>query len=507
MSERNDTLVAGYFSGTLTGQELAELKKVLREDERALERFCDEADFEQLLREVSITMPLAQISTSRKKRSPRTVWAAVALLLLTTLLISFFAFQGGRPEILAEVRVSPLGRISTSGPAEGRRVDGLLEKGATVRVAQGSAEIQFREGVVCFLEAPGELTLTRKGLVHLKGGRASFDVEERARGFQVVSGDLALTDLGTTFGVDATHSSPEVHVLSGLVIGQSRSGKREETRVLGGQAMALVDPGEMTPIPIDRQRFRSSLGEGIPALHLPFDGVGERTGDCGGSIAARDEVQLVMGDSYAPQSVEGRFGNCLHFDGKRTHALTNWAGISGSQARTISFWIMTGTNGPNPILGWGFSPGSDKMSYFGVRLGEEGRLRIVSGRRWLEGGAQLNDGRWHHIVVITGDYQKGAWPVTRLYIDGERALLTPRVPVDGPVASLDTFNTLTNEVGSSPLMIGRFMRQEEEEQPWHLKSFDGSIDEVIVAEGLLDEDGVKALYEGRLMDSGLELKF
>lgn len=213
-----------------------------------------------------------------------------------------------------------------------------------------------------------------------------------------------------------------------------------------------------------------------------------------------------MGDSYASQSAEGRFGNSLRFDGKRTHALTNWAGISGSQARTISCWIKTDKIGANPILGWFFSPGIDKMSYFGVRLGEEGRLRIVSGRRWLEGGAQLHDGEWHHIAVITGDYQRGAWPVTRLYIDGKRALLTPRVPVDGPVASLDTFNTLTSEVGSSPLMIGRFMRQEEEERPWHLNSFCCSIDEVIVAEGLLDEDGVRALYEGRLMDSGLELE-
>lgn len=270
MNERMNTLAAAYFSGTLQGKELAKLKKILQEHERALKHFCDEADFEQLLREISITMPLSRLSTVQKKRFPRALWVAAAILLLTTVWLSFFAIQRGRPEILAELRVSPLGRITISGPAEGKRIEGQLEKGATLRVAQGSAEIQFREGVVCFLEAPSELTLTRKGVVLLKGGRASFDVEERARGFQVVSGDLELTDLGTTFGVDASHSSPEVHVLSGLVVGQSRSGKREETRVVGGQEMALVDPGEMTPIPIDRQRFRSSLGEGIPASIFPL---------------------------------------------------------------------------------------------------------------------------------------------------------------------------------------------------------------------------------------------
>lgn len=503
MNERIDTLASAYFSGTLTSDELAELKCLLREDKQALKRFCDEADFEQLLREVSIAVPLSKLP-QRERIPQRALWTAAALVLLSTVLLSFGVHHFRRAEILAEIRVSPQGLIAISGPAEGKRLKGQLEKGSTLRVVQGSVELRFREGVLCFLEAPAQLTLTRKGLVQLTSGRARFDVEERARGFQVLSGDLALTDLGTTFGVDASQPSPEVHVLSGLVVGQSRSGKREESHVVGGQAMALVEPGEMTPIPIDRLRFRSSLGTGIPALHLSFDQAESSEMVCGGSIASRDEVHLLMDSAYPPQSAPGRFGEALEFDGERTLVLTNWSGISGSKARTISFWIQTTRNGANPILGWGFSPGIDKMSYFGVRLGEQGRLRIVSGRRWLEGGEQLHDGQWHHIVVITGDYQKGAWPVTRLYIDGERSLLTPRVPVEGAVASLDTFDTLTNEVGSCPLMIGRFMRQEEV-QPWVLDSFHGLIDEVIVAEGILSEEGVGALFEGLLRESGLDL--
>lgn len=505
MKKRLSELTAAYFSGTLKEGELDELKTFLRKDGKFLKRFCDEADFEQELREVSMAMPFP----SRVQRKPfwgrKMVWVAAALLFFALGLGGLVSYRAARPEILADFSVSPHGRILVSGPAEGKRAEGQLEKGATVRVAQGSVMIEFREGVRCLLDAPSELTLKREGLVVLTGGRARFDVEEQARGFQVISGDLQLTDLGTSFGVDASRNSPEVHVLSGLVIGQGRSGKREETRVEGGQAMVLAGKGGLTPIPIDEERFPSALGSGIPALRLSFDGDDVQAGHCSGSIASRDGVQLVMNNEFAPQFVPGRFGKALQFDGEKTHARTNWSGISGSRARSVSFWLKTTQGGlANPILGWGLASGDDRMSFFGLRLSADGGLRMVSGRRWLEGSTVLDDGEWHHVVLVTGDYKKGAWPVTRLYVDGVREGLTPRVPMDGKMASLDTFDTVTSEPGCEPLMIGRFMRARES-FPWDLDSFSGLIDEVIVAEGLIDENGVRALYEGRLEESGLDL--
>ncbi|MGJ8724257.1 MAG: LamG-like jellyroll fold domain-containing protein [Roseibacillus sp.] len=506
MMARLEELASAYFSGTLKEGEIEELKELLHSDDKLLKRFCDEADFEQTLREVSVSVPLASMGPVAHRSKRSWMLAAAALLMLSFGLALFFHLSPSRQPILAEMTVSPHGLIAVSGPAEGSRKAGQLEKGATLRVVQGTVEIQFFEGVRCLIEAPAELSLEKKGLVHLKGGRARFDVEKQARGFQVISGDLELTDLGTSFGVDATNLTPEVHVLSGLVIGQGRSGNREETRVEGGQAMVLAEEGLMTPIPIDQERFPSSLGSGIPALLLSFDTENEEAGRCSGSIASRDSVQLVMDDPYSPQLVEGRFGKGLLFDGKKTHARANWPGISGSQARTVSFWFKTSKGGrANPILGWGLAAGNDRMSFFGLRLGKEGRLRMVSGRRWLEGVSVLDGGSWHHVVIVTGDYKKGAWPVTQLYIDGVPEEMTPRVPMDGKMASLDTFNTVTTDPGSEPLMIGRFMRAIEE-SPWELASFAGLIDEVIIAEGIVDSIGVCALYEGRLADSGLDLE-
>lgn len=501
MKRRPEELTAAYFSGTLQGQEFEELKIYLRKDRQFLKRFCDEADFEQELREVAMAMPFAP-RAAKKRLGRGTSWAVAALLFLASGWGFFEFWRGREPEILADFTVSLNGRVLLSGPSEGRRESGQLEKGATLRVAQGTVEIVFREGVRCLLDAPGELSVVKQGRVILQGGRARFDVEEQARGFQVISGDLQLTDLGTTFGVDATRATPEVHVLSGLVIGQGRSGKREEIRVEGGQAMVLASEGALTPIPIDEERFPDALGTGIPALLLSFDGNGE---GCAGSIARRDGVNLSLANEYAPEVVAGRFGEALRFDGRQTHALTNWPGISGSQARSVSLWLKAEKSElANPILGWGALGTDERMSFFGLRLSFDGTLRIVSGRRWLEGSTVIDDGEWHHVVVVTGDYKKGAWPVTKLYINGQAEGLTPRVPLDGKMASLDTFETLISEPDSEPLMIGRFAH-DSRDMSWTLPSFAGLIDEVIVAEGIINDQEVRALYEGRLDQSGLDL--
>ena len=506
MMDRLDELISAYFDDALKDGELEELKGFLCADRECVSRFCDQAELEQELRELTEGVsPSVKEEPHSDRGSRMSLWAGAALVLVSLSLAGFFFTQSGEPKVLADFKVSPHGRITVSGPGEERSNHGELLEGSTIRVAQGSAEIQFREGVRCLIEAPAQLVLEREGLVILHDGRARFDVEDEAKGFQVISGDLHLTDLGTSFGVDASRSSPEVHVLSGLVIGQDARGDREESRVEGGQAMVLADDGGLTPIPIDENRFHSSLGKGIPALYLSFDDIKKDAGICGGSIANRDGVQLSMNHKNAPEEGEGRFGKALRFDGKKAYARTNWPGISGSKARSVSFWIkVSKPHRANPILGWGLERGGQQMSFFGLRLGASGHLRIVSGNRWLEGTFPVDRGKWHHVVVVTGDYTKGAWPVTQIYVNGKRDYLVPQVPMDQEPAGLETFSTVIDHPESEPLMIGRF-KGSDQMKPWHLDSFAGLIDEVIVAEGLIDEAGVKALYEGRLIEAGLDI--
>ena len=506
MMERLDELISAYFDDALKDGELEELKGFLCADRECVIRFCDQAELEQELRELTEgVVPSVKESPHSERGSRMSWWAVAALVLVGLSLAGFFFAQSGEPKVLADFKVSPHGRITVSGPGEERGNDGELVEGSTIRVVQGSAEIQFREGVRCLIEAPAELVLEREGLVILRDGRARFDVEDQAKGFQVISGDLHLTDLGTSFGVDASRSAPEVHVLSGLVIGQDARGNREGSRMEGGQAMVLVGDGGLTPIPIDVERFSPTLGKGIPALYLCFDDIKKDAGICGGSIANRDGVQLSMNHKNAPEVGEGRFGKALKFDGKKAYARTNWPGVSGSKARSVSFWIKASeSNRANPILGWGLESGGEQMSFFGLRLGASGHLRIVSGNRWLEGSFPMDRGKWHHVVVVTGDYTKGAWPVTRVYVNGKRDYLVPQVPMDQEPAGLETFSTVIDHPDSEPLMIGRF-RDTNKSKPWHLESFSGLIDEVIVAEGLIDEAGAKALYEGRLIEAGLDI--
>ena len=103
------------------------------------------------------------------------------------------------------------------------------------------------------------------------------------------------------------------------------------------------------------------------------------------------------------------------------------------------------------------------------------------------------------MVVVIGDYSRSDWPTTMVYVDGELEATTPGIHRSGSPAPIDTFNTRVRHPASKPLTFGNYGACLPS------TAFRGELDEVIMVEGVLTPDQARALYEGRLKDSGIDL--
>lgn len=502
-AEKLDRTVVRYLEGTASDEESAWLAARLGESSSDLDIMVEtllvEAELIHLADEGDLCA--VELQSPRWWRKPGVVslTAAAAVIALTALVLSWIAAPPA--DAFARWTPSPGGVVSVAG-SEGEAGQELAI-GSTLRVSQGCAEVTLAEGVRCLVQAPASLRLEAEGRVHLEDGVGWFRVEEQARGFEVTTEELRVVDLGTEFGVDTRGDGrAEVHVMSGTVEVQALAALREVSRLEAGAAVALGAAGKLESTLFRPELFVSRLPSGIPALHFDFDESRDGVFEAEGSIARREDVRIRIGARESARVGKGHQGGALHFHGNR-YAVSNWPGIGGTSPRTVAFWIrLSQARKAAPIIGWGRFDDPTKMAEFGIRtVGKSGQLRLVSGRRWLESERSIADGKWHHVLVMLGSHRKGSWPEVQLFIDGEEDVLMPGEPWKHLKAPLDTFWTDIHHAWSQPVTLGRFVA----EGPQYFAGLDGALDELIIAEGVLTGDQVRALYEGRLEESGLAL--
>lgn len=488
---------------------MSEFVETISTNSEALDTFVDRAVIEAgLCRHGETAAAMGSLSRSRfwgaraKIDWVKSMAIAAVFILLAVLLLDRIAIK--KPDVFANLLLSPHAMASVSGLNDDEP-DGSLSEGATVSVTQGSAEITLSEGVRCILQAPGSIRLVAKGEVRLLNGSARFTVQEQAHGFRVMTDLIEVTDLGTDFGIDLSiEEQPQVHVIEGKVRVRSLSGRLETTTLTEGHAVALGAVGTLQSTPLDAKRFPGELPTGIPAVYFSFDGKGEEAARASGALGERTGARLILDHNKAPSIGKGRFGNGLHFDESAKFALSTWKGIGGNQGRTIAFWMKSDVVDNLMIMGWGTRTNGERMSNLGLRLGmgeDPGALRIESGRRWLQSKTNLTDGEWHHVVICMGQYSRKSWPETKMFVDGREETLTPRMPEDQRAGPLESFFTDISSYDATPFILGQMS---EPGTLWPLATYVGVLDEVILAQGLLTDEQAKALYEGRLHDSGLD---
>lgn len=111
----------------------------------------------------------------------------------------------------------------------------------------------------------------------------------------------------------------------------------------------------------------------------------------------------------------GKFGQAYTFDGTGDYINTTYAGVSGSGARSISFWVYytAGTN--SYIMGYGDNSATYKRFDLSINSGTFWLLVNGFNRSW---SSAVTGGQWTHIVFV---YPSGAVldsTAVTLYVNG-----------------------------------------------------------------------------------------
>lgn len=108
-----------------------------------------------------------------------------------------------------------------------------LVEGETISLQEGSARISVGFGAELVTKAPCSLTFISRNRVRLHEGQVAVDVAPWAKGFTVVTEDVDVVDLGTTFTVSASPGTKtEATVLKGVVRVHSSNTSSEQPRGL-----------------------------------------------------------------------------------------------------------------------------------------------------------------------------------------------------------------------------------------------------------------------------------
>jgi hypothetical protein len=292
--------------------------------------------------------------------------------------------------------------------------------------------LRFNSGAEVIIEGPAKFKIKSDMEIFLEEGKIVADVPKSAHGFKINTDNTSTIDLGTRFAVEAKEGgSAEIHVIEGLV--KSKSIKAKDYQELKATEALKVDENfKEKRTTADSGKFLTSLPPDAPVnkkfILWRFD---EQNGSASESEGTGFEqnysAELKSIGTKLPKRVQGKYGNALNFDGKSNYVETEFPGIGGDHARTVSFWVKAEPNFKSvngyAIISWG------SFEHYGATWqislnpqkedGPLGRLRCGTHRGQIIGSTDLRDGKWHHIsVIMYGGPDADVSTHLLIYVDG-----------------------------------------------------------------------------------------
>ncbi len=224
-----------------------------------------------------------------------------------------------------------------------------------------------------------------------------------------------------------------------------------------------VSAEELSDLPIDEDDIIS---------YWTFD---EDEGDTAIDTASGKDIR--MGDASSeddrdPSWMDGIKGSAFHFDGVDDVAISSDIEFSSPEF-TLSFWILTDTANRKSVI----------LSYANIYevnefiLEDPGDLKVHIRGISRDTGVALNDGDWHH-VVITCDATSGDLRIYKDMKEEFRGILSAGAPVR-------TGGTLV--LGNDQDEIGGGFETDQ--------AFNGTLDEMILIDHVIDIEDVRDIYE------------
>ena len=336
------------LEGDLSAEQFRELEATLLQNEEGRARFLEIADLHDLLHqklshrssEPSVISMDEVIKRQQRRILKRSALAAAALLLLTGLVMSIILMRQSAP-LLTFQHTEDAVFYTTHTENKVAADDGNeLAIGSRLLLNEGTIELTFKSGVQAIVRAPADLGLLEKGRISQNEGVVRYVVPESATGFQVVTPDLLVTDLGTEFGVISHQDqADQVHLFKGKLEVESRKSIKTKEELVGVQSRVSEGAGYLATIDSSPELFKTSLEGRPPHVYLGFDELEDSQFEMGGNYPKieRNSAELVEGISK-PLLIPGKVGNALELNGDGGYVQTGWKGITGKSPRSVAFW-------------------------------------------------------------------------------------------------------------------------------------------------------------------------
>lgn len=516
-----DDAVAAVCHGVASDEQMRRLNELLRGNPGARDEYILRLEIHSRLasapdlfaREIQVAPASREVvSPAHPPHRARSVTPVIALAASLALLaagwLAMHWWRSADRKGTTSKAVAMLNRVvdaEWNQTGEAPRLGAPLEPG-WLRLRSGFAQIVFYSGVRVVMEGPAELRLVSPGEAVFSNGRLIAEVPPPAKGFQVRTPRMAVTDLGTMFGVDVTPGRTELHVFSGSVefqtsVSTTKQGVREGVGVIAdGTAATRL-------IPASREEFaalfdlqnKSSEAEVLrheqwsaasrrldedPSLLVHFDFEQESRSDWRLPNVSKRKVDPPGGTIVGCQWTEGRWPDkqALAFRGVSDRVRLE---VSGEyQSLTLSTWLrVQGLDRQinSLFMSDGFEAGTVHWS-----LRHDGVLGLTA--------IGSDPGQYQICTsppVVTLD-QFGLWLHLAVVVDGGAKRVVHYVNGD-PISEETLKISAPFRVGVAEL--GNWnARGFPKTDPFMIRNFSGTIDEFCLFGRALSGDEVHALF-------------
>jgi hypothetical protein len=196
----------------------------------------------------------------------------------------------------------------------------------------------------------------------------------------------------------------------------------------------------------------------------------ETAGNAAGDASPHQRTGTLSGElSFDRNSVDGKVGKALQFDGRKTWVeVKDYKGIAGTRPRTVAAWIKA-TAPQGEIVAWGTEDFGQMFVFGYIR----GRVGVTPRGGYLYMNPETHDDQWHHVAVVVRPAElPNLYDDVKLYLDGAPAEIHDIGLLDlWPIQTGDKLN----------VRIGR--------------GFKGSLDDLRLYDRALSDDQIQALFQ------------
>jgi hypothetical protein len=244
--------IDAYISGSIDERRLKDLEERLRADEeirRYFVRYCrlhTDLELEARARQAG-AHALKTIDRAEPAGTPVfgpwrgwLRWgfglAAAAILVGVGLWIAWKMDQVRQDKISPREEMAWLINAQNCQWAQNMAPAGDMQAGKVLRLERGLAEIRFQKGARIVMEGPASLEIISANSARLQRGKLSAKVPESAKGFQIITPQGKVVDLGTEFAMAVEEDgSADVYVFAGKVEAYADAKKSAPVRCLSLQ--------------------------------------------------------------------------------------------------------------------------------------------------------------------------------------------------------------------------------------------------------------------------------